>query len=76
MAKDVSTPGIFQFFQNIFSFLENGIIILMLFGFLFSKNSGSDRSEKLFHCAFCETTENGGMEPAEKRQRGRPRAFN
>ncbi|RUU47735.1 hypothetical protein EOC99_37905, partial [Mesorhizobium sp. M7A.T.Ca.TU.009.01.1.1] len=31
-AKDVSTPAIFQFFQNIFSFLENGISFLILLG--------------------------------------------
>ncbi|RVD07958.1 IclR family transcriptional regulator, partial [Mesorhizobium sp. M7A.F.Ca.ET.027.02.1.1] len=37
MAKDVSTPDIFQFFQNIFSFLENSTRLLILFGFPFSK---------------------------------------
>ncbi|RUZ74116.1 IclR family transcriptional regulator, partial [Mesorhizobium sp. M7A.F.Ca.CA.001.14.1.1] len=41
MAKDVSKPGIFQFFQNIFSFLENSVSFLILFGFPFSRNSAS-----------------------------------
>ena len=33
-------------------------------------------SEKLFHCLFGETGKNDAMETTEKRQRGRPRAFN
>lgn len=33
-------------------------------------------SEKLFHCACGEIGDNAAMETSEKRQRGRPRAFN
>ena len=76
MADDVSSQAIFQFFQNIFSFLENDAYALILFDFWFSKIFSHCPNEKLFHCLFGEIGKNGGMETTEKRQRGRPRAFN
>ncbi|RUX38863.1 IclR family transcriptional regulator, partial [Mesorhizobium sp. M7A.F.Ca.CA.002.11.2.1] len=54
MAEDASTPAIFQFFQNIFSFRENNGYMLILLDFPFSRNPACDFSEKLFHCAFGE----------------------
>ncbi|RWH15286.1 MAG: IclR family transcriptional regulator, partial [Mesorhizobium sp.] len=44
--------------------------------FSFSRKSPRGASEKLFHCAPREIAENACMETTEKRQRGRPRAFN
>ncbi|WP_395387746.1 hypothetical protein [Mesorhizobium ciceri] len=54
LAEDASTPAIFQFFQNIFSFIENDGYALILLDFPFSSNSAGDISEKFFHCAFGE----------------------
>jgi len=67
MAENVSKPAIFQFFQNIFSFLENGDYLLILLDFLFSRNLTRLHSEKLFHCMFVEIGETGAMETTEKR---------
>lgn len=39
-------------------------------------NPGTRICEKVFHCDFGETGDNAAMETSEKRQRGRPRAFN
>lgn len=39
-------------------------------------DSADANREKLFHCAFREIGKNAVMETTEKRQRGRPRAFN
>lgn len=75
MTENASASAIFQFFQNIFSFLENGSYGLILLGFPFSTKLPMQGSEKLFHCASGEFGDNGAMETIEKRQRGRPRAF-
>lgn len=75
MAENASAPTIFQFFQNIFSFLRNGVYVMILLNFQFSMKLARQISEKLFYCAFGEVGKNAAMETTEKRQRGRPRAF-
>jgi IclR family acetate operon transcriptional repressor len=76
LAEDASNPAIFQFFQNIFSFLENGDIFLILLDFPFSSNSSHCRVKNFFIVCLARSAENDAMETTEKRQRGRPRAFN
>jgi IclR family transcriptional regulator, acetate operon repressor len=43
MADNASGLAIFQFFQNIFSFLENGFYPLILLAFAFFKDWASDK---------------------------------
>jgi len=50
LADNASVVAIFQFFQNIFSFLENGSYRLISLHFPFSNDLSSQTGEKLFHC--------------------------
>lgn len=45
-------------------------------GFSFSTDFTASHNEKLFHCLLRRIADNAAMETTEKRQRGRPRAFN
>lgn len=76
MAKDVIDSVIFQFFQNIFSFLENKRYRLNLFGFPFSSICARNFMENFFIAFWENRPRMPTMETTEKRQRGRPRAFN
>lgn len=76
MAKDVTGRVIFQFFQNIFSFLENGFYHLILFPFPFSRIFTENFMKNFFIASLEKRPRMPAMETSEKRQRGRPRSFN
>lgn len=76
MAKDVTGRVIFQFFQNIFSFLKNGFYQLNLFPFPFSTICTKNFMKNFFIASLKKLPRMPAMETSEKRQRGRPRSFN
>jgi len=76
MACYLSMQAIFSIFSEYFFISRKRKLFADFIGFSVFQELLSRPSEKLFHCTFGGIGETGAMETTEKRQRGRPRAFN